>query len=197
MKGWWEALLSRIAPPDTFISRRWKPTAPLHSLDTTDDNGLGEKGKLLTLSCLTYYQHIRDILYAVRSGFGGQQIPSKDQNQRGSDPLTGVVTVSTAWYVWFLCAIELHCSPNTIKVTLVSHTGWVTCSFITLNTNTVVYFDSGLNTMCCCCKCSREARKIWIRAEMIITLSVNLLTNWLVVWFIISQEKMTSSNISF
>ncbi len=36
--------------------------------------------------------------------------------------LTNIVCLSTAWCIFFLCAIELHCCPKTIKNTSVSHT---------------------------------------------------------------------------
>lgn len=68
-------LLCRLRrSPSMFIFRKWKPTAPLQSLDTMDDNGLGVKGKLLTLSCFSYYQYIRGIVCTVRRVFDGQQI---------------------------------------------------------------------------------------------------------------------------
>ncbi len=62
-----------------------------------------------------------------------QQILWKDQNQcpQQPDPTTSAVCVSKAWYIFFLCAIELHCCPTIIKNTSASHTVALgTCSFV-------------------------------------------------------------------
>ncbi len=48
------------------------------------------------------------------------KIPWKDKKQQQMHLLTSIVCI-TAWYIFFLWATELHCCPETIKNTSVSH----------------------------------------------------------------------------
>ena len=51
-----------------------------------------------------------------------QQISCLEKNQQWTDLLTSIVCVSKAWYILFLCAVDLRCCPKTIKNTSISHT---------------------------------------------------------------------------
>ncbi len=64
----------------------------------------------------------------------GCLIVNKDQNQQWIDHNNTIISI-------VLCAIELHCCLLKTHhwATLLY---WVTCFFITMNTNTVVYFES-------------------------------------------------------
>ncbi len=78
--------------------------------------------------------------------------------QRWMYLLTSIVCIR-AWYIFFLCAIELIVVKNTSMSQQLLH--WMKCSFITMNTHTVVCFDSIPHTSSCCPKYSLE-RQMWI-----------------------------------
>ena len=93
-----------------------------------------------------------------------QQISFAAQNQQWMPPTDKYCVCIKAWYIFFLCAIQLHCCPKTIKkkhqwATLLQ---WVTCSSITKNTHIVVYFHSIPHTHHPCCHKYSLEHRMWI-----------------------------------
>ncbi len=105
------------------------------------------------VSCFLYWQLIlvtfnNHNLFLTLKGKSGdilyfyyrQQIPCAEPNQQWMYPTKNYcVCVSKAWYKLFLCAIELHCCPKTIKNTIMrAHSHWVTCCFIIMKTQFIL-----------------------------------------------------------